>query len=361
MYHTPNLHGLRKRLIGRRFDEGWGLQHMKLYGVDDKIILSGANLSNDYFTDRQDRYHVFSSKPLTNFYERLHDAVCSISYQVVPKDIKAGFALEWTADCPEPVQHPKLFKRYATKLIYDQIRATPLKSCDFTADRPPTTIVYPSVQLSPLLEPHQSTEQPAVNAVLDMLTDPAHRKTVWHFTAGYFNVYKDYRTRLLKALGHGTIMTASPDANGFYKSPGPSGMLAAGYTLLSLRFLRDVAKNGRTESIALREWKKGVYGSPDRWTYHAKGLWLHPNSEESVGPSLTFIGSSNLTRRSQSLDLEATAIVITAEPELQKDFGKELAHLQQYTKKVSIADLETPDRRADLKTRIALWLCQGML
>ena len=41
MYHTPNLTGLRKKHIPRRVNEGWGLQHMKLYGVDDEIILSG--------------------------------------------------------------------------------------------------------------------------------------------------------------------------------------------------------------------------------------------------------------------------------------------------------------------------------
>lgn len=41
MYHTPNLTGLRKRLVPRRINEGWGLQHMKLYGVDDEIIMSG--------------------------------------------------------------------------------------------------------------------------------------------------------------------------------------------------------------------------------------------------------------------------------------------------------------------------------
>lgn len=41
MYHTPNLTGLRKRYIPRRINEGWGLQHMKLYGIDDEIILSG--------------------------------------------------------------------------------------------------------------------------------------------------------------------------------------------------------------------------------------------------------------------------------------------------------------------------------
>jgi CDP-diacylglycerol--glycerol-3-phosphate 3-phosphatidyltransferase len=41
MYHTPNLTGLRKQYIPKRINEGWGLQHMKLYGVDDEIIMSG--------------------------------------------------------------------------------------------------------------------------------------------------------------------------------------------------------------------------------------------------------------------------------------------------------------------------------
>lgn len=41
MYHTPNLTGLRKRVIPKRLNEGWGLQHMKLYGFDDEILLSG--------------------------------------------------------------------------------------------------------------------------------------------------------------------------------------------------------------------------------------------------------------------------------------------------------------------------------
>ena len=334
---------------------------MKLYGFDDEIILSGANLSNDYFTDRQDRYHLFSSSNLTKFYERLHDAVASVSYKVVPADNNAKFELNWTAPCPQPIESPKQFKRYTTDLIKDLIKARPLDHCEFTTDLPPTTIVYPLVQMTPLLEASQSTEQPAVNAVLDMLAQPEHKDTNWHFTAGYFNVYKDYRDRLLKALGTGTVITASPDANGFYKSPGPSGMLAAGYTLLSKRFLRDLKQVDRSDDVCLREWKKGIFGSPDRWTYHAKGLWIKPSSIESIAPSLTFLGSSNLTRRSHSLDLEATAVVITADLDLQHSLGKEVENLNQYTSPVTIADLSKPDRKADLKTVLALWLCQDML
>ena len=41
MYHTPNLTGIRKALLPNRINEGWGLQHMKLYGIDDEIIMSG--------------------------------------------------------------------------------------------------------------------------------------------------------------------------------------------------------------------------------------------------------------------------------------------------------------------------------
>ena len=43
MYHTPNFRGIKKRLVPRRFNEGWGLQHIKLYGMDDELILSGCN------------------------------------------------------------------------------------------------------------------------------------------------------------------------------------------------------------------------------------------------------------------------------------------------------------------------------
>jgi CDP-diacylglycerol---glycerol-3-phosphate 3-phosphatidyltransferase len=44
MFHTPNLTGLRKKWIPQRINEGWGLQHMKLYGVDDEIIMSGCEI-----------------------------------------------------------------------------------------------------------------------------------------------------------------------------------------------------------------------------------------------------------------------------------------------------------------------------
>ena len=45
MYHTPNLTGIRKAILPKRINEGWGLQHMKLYIVDNEIIMSGYVVS----------------------------------------------------------------------------------------------------------------------------------------------------------------------------------------------------------------------------------------------------------------------------------------------------------------------------
>jgi len=41
LYHTPNLKGIWRRIVPKRFNEGFGLQHTKIYGVDDEVIVSG--------------------------------------------------------------------------------------------------------------------------------------------------------------------------------------------------------------------------------------------------------------------------------------------------------------------------------
>jgi len=40
-YHTPKLRGIMKTVIPDRFNELIGLQHMKLYMIDNDLIISG--------------------------------------------------------------------------------------------------------------------------------------------------------------------------------------------------------------------------------------------------------------------------------------------------------------------------------
>lgn len=275
MYHTPNLRGLRKKVVPKRLNEGWGLQHMKLYGVDDEIIISGANLSDDYFTNRQDRYHVFSCPSLTDYFSRIHNAVCSISYRVLPAAAEhGGFALEWPESnpAPQPTDEPTAFKTAATAILAPLIRPqVPTKTLSTTG---PRTVVYPLAQFTPLLYPTDtSTEHPGLSAVLRLLSRDDWASSKWMFTAGYFNIHTQLKRLLLASKSvQGTVVTAAPEANGFYGSKGVSNMLPPAYTLLARRFLGDVVKMGKEQQIELREWRKGTIGKdPDAWTYHAKG------------------------------------------------------------------------------------------
>lgn len=71
LYQTPRLQVLWSKALPSRYNELVGLQHMKLYIADDCVLLSGANCSNDYFQERQDRYIQIEDPELANFYSEL--------------------------------------------------------------------------------------------------------------------------------------------------------------------------------------------------------------------------------------------------------------------------------------------------
>ncbi|KAL2814599.1 hypothetical protein BJX63DRAFT_420712 [Aspergillus granulosus] len=367
MFHTPNLTGLRKKWIPKRINEGWGLQHMKLYGIDDEIILSGANLSQDYFTNRVDRYHVFNSTELTDYYARIHNAICRLSFQVLPDPHHAaGYLLDWpsTNGAPSPLDNPEDFIAYSSTVLKPLIQPTSNQATP-EPKSPSQTFVYPVAQFTPLLKPDTSTEFPAVTTLLRLLSSsPAFSGARWLFTAGYFNIHPVLSSLLIASTStstshvstRGTVLTASPWANGFYGSPGVSGMLPAAYTHLSARFLDRVALAQRTNSIELKEWRRGTVGEPEGWTYHAKGLWVTLPKEEN--PSLTFVGSSNYTKRSYGLDLEVGALVVTGDEGLKKRLGAEQEWLQTHASVISREDLRKTERRVGWNVRLAMWIVE---
>ncbi|OAA57178.1 CDP-diacylglycerol-glycerol-3-phosphate 3-phosphatidyltransferase [Cordyceps fumosorosea ARSEF 2679] len=365
MYHTPNLTGLRKKYIPKRINEGWGLQHMKLYGVDDEIILSGANLSTDYFTNRQDRYHLFKSKQVTDHFFNIHHGVSSFSFLVTPSDQPAGFALTWPAtnSAPSPLDDPRGFIRGATTVLRPLLTAS---AGGHTSAPAPSALedtrVYLLGQMSQVTAaPDPSTELPVLTSVLTRLTSPAYRGASWTFTAGYFNPAPSL-TRLLldttAAPARGVVIAAAPEANGFYRSPGVSGLLPDAYTLLAKRFVHAAHHHpgGGENAVVLKEWRRGTVGHPGGWTYHAKGLWVAMPGEEEAGPSLSVVGSSNYTRRSYSHDLEVGALIVTRDAALKARLRDEQAWLQEHARPMTREDYSTNERRVGLKVRIAMWI-----
>ncbi|KAH6622376.1 CDP-diacylglycerol-glycerol-3-phosphate 3-phosphatidyltransferas-like protein [Boeremia exigua] len=375
MYHTPNLTGIRKKYIPRRINEGWGLQHMKLYGMDDEIIMSGANLSSDYFTNRQDRYHLFRSKDLTDYFAKVHDGVAKLSFDIQPssKEGSGGYTMTWPTSnpAPSPLDSPSQFKASAAKHLSHLL--TPSNSPPTTSSTPTTTTIYPVLSLVPLLS--TSTELPALTKILTALTRPPLTNSTWTFTAGYFNMTPAFRRLLLSTRpATGTVLTAHPHANGFYGSKGVSGMLPDAYTHLAKTFVRKVRHEGLDGSVALKEWKYGRVDQEGGWTYHAKGLWVSlPSVAAGTGtaaaaatadsaaagtpedPVLTVLGSSNYTKRSYSLDLEANVVIATTDAGLRRRLGEEVAWLNEHAAPVAEADFETPERKVSLGVRLSMW------
>ena len=359
--------------------------------------MRSANLSDDYFTNRLDRYLVFSSKELTDFYAKIHDAVCEISYELTPSEAPGGFDLNspHTRGIPDPVWHSKRYQAYAKDILQPLIQPKARQKMfpvEFSKEK---TFVYPLAQFDVLLGKARkrevldfevgtvtSTEKPILERLLTQFTrNPDLRPASWTFTAGYFNIDPDICSMLIAAapdaavLAPGkaaekacTVITASPWANGFYGSKGVSGMLPAAYTLLSRRFLRTVADEGKESVIQLKEWRRGTVGEPDGMTYHAKGLWitLPPQIDstgrkvEESGPSVAVVGSSNYTKRSYSLDLEIGALILTGDDGLKKKLKAETEWLQKDATVVTQDDLAKVDRRVGLRVRLSLWLVEAL-
>jgi CDP-diacylglycerol--glycerol-3-phosphate 3-phosphatidyltransferase len=66
------------RILPNPLNEVAGVFHIKIYVIDDQLILSGANLANEYFCDRLDRYLQIceGGNGLVDFYATLVDILC---------------------------------------------------------------------------------------------------------------------------------------------------------------------------------------------------------------------------------------------------------------------------------------------
>lgn len=363
MFQTPKLRGLRRMIIPKRVNETLGLQHMKFYGFDDdKLIISGANLSNDYFTNRQDRYHILKDCPgLVQYFKGLHDTISSLSFDLIPNEQSStdDFRVEWTSKiAPNPLVKTNQFKKAASLALASFLRNTKSPVENTTAQ----TIIFPLLQLSPLLvDRRESTLNTTMIKLLQLLSLPCFNDASWVFTAGYFNIEDQLLETLVKARNCiGTVITASEHANGFFKSGWPSSYIPNAYTLLEYKFLKAISQDQLNPNISLREWKRGIVNEPEGWSYHAKGIWITADSNSS-GPAVAITGSSNFTKRSNDLDLEASLLLITAEQQIQSELQQEINHLETYSNRKTMSNLRDSCNHIGLEVKILTSLLGNML
>ncbi|KAH0950734.1 hypothetical protein HN011_002330 [Eciton burchellii] len=327
LYHTPKLRGVMKAAIPDRFNELIGLQHMKLYIIDNDLIISGANLSNDYFTNRQDRYFVIEDcQELCDFYNKLIEKVMEFSFFLQPD---GSTSLNPAVDCHPYKGSQKIFTQEAASKIQTFFQNETEKRVNLDKAEADTW-VFPLIQMGQLNISHDSE-------VTLKLLQMAPAGTILKLATGYFNLTSDYSQAILKnnqATCH--FLTAHPTANGFFNAKGIAGGIPAAYTRIEESFFNLCERMEQQSRIRLWEFVK------PGWTYHAKGLWyILPGQQK---PSLTLIGSPNFGYRSVNRDLETQIAVVTRNEKLQDALHEEQTRLFSCAKPVTRKTFSQQDR-----------------
>ncbi|XP_068119419.1 CDP-diacylglycerol--glycerol-3-phosphate 3-phosphatidyltransferase, mitochondrial [Hyperolius riggenbachi] len=345
LFHTPNLRGLLRMLTPERFNETIGLQHMKVYLFDDNLILSGANLSDSYFTNRQDRYILLQGcSELADFFGELVQAVGDVSLQLQPDD---------SMEVEEGMEHPyegdkKKYCKAARQRVMEVIETARRKQCELHSasfqsgqpaliSEPPDTWVYPLVQMKPF-DIHID------ELVTETLLTEAERGDRLHLTTGYFNLTQGYMDLVLGTRADYDILLASPEVNGFFGARGIAGAIPSAYVHIERQFYNEVVRQRQEHRVKLSEYFR------DHWTFHAKGLWLYPAGQSM--PCLTLIGSPNFGYRSVHRDLEAQIALVTENQDLQQQLHQEQQNLYQRSSEVTAATFHHPSRFVKLWVKL---------
>uniref|UniRef100_A0A8B9KHB3 CDP-diacylglycerol--glycerol-3-phosphate 3-phosphatidyltransferase n=1 Tax=Astyanax mexicanus TaxID=7994 RepID=A0A8B9KHB3_ASTMX len=347
LYHTPDLRGLLRLLVPERFNETIGVQHIKVYLFDDSLIISGANLSDSYFTNRQDRYVLLEGcREVADFFAELVRAVSDVSLQLESDDSvhtkegmvhpykgnRTDFSTSAQKQIMEVINTARV-QQNLQDLEHSQDSDLELESGEERSD----TWVFPLVQMKPLgiwLD-EEVTQR--------LLWEAGGDSTVY-LTSGYFNLTRTYMRLVLGAAADYRILMASPEVNGFFGAKGVAGAIPEAYIHIAGQFYRQVCDLGQQSRIHLQE-----YHRPD-WTFHAKGLWYYLQGNSR--PCLTLIGSPNFGYRSVHRDIEAQIAIVTENEELQANLQQEQEMLYKRSTEVSSSTFKQPDRHVKLWVKL---------
>ena len=157
-----------------------------------------ANLSHDYFTNRQDRYIKFHKSPkLADLFAHLVDTVALHSFKLRP---------DGSTKTPSAMTMDPLSSRKAAGAFRESLRAAVRKILD-PVEVPPEnatdTLVFPLVQMG-----YYGIKQDEV--VTRMLLGGLQKSEQLYLASGYFNLPPDYISTILQGSGNYHVLAASP-------------------------------------------------------------------------------------------------------------------------------------------------------
>uniref|UniRef100_A0A8C9GE15 CDP-diacylglycerol--glycerol-3-phosphate 3-phosphatidyltransferase n=1 Tax=Piliocolobus tephrosceles TaxID=591936 RepID=A0A8C9GE15_9PRIM len=105
LFHNPLLGYILNKILPSRVKEVIGVMHMKIFICDDNIIISGANLSDSYLRNRQDRYLLIEHKLLSDSVHKIVNTIQDMSFT-----LNVDSTLQWESDLINPLKESYLFR-----------------------------------------------------------------------------------------------------------------------------------------------------------------------------------------------------------------------------------------------------------
>jgi CDP-diacylglycerol---glycerol-3-phosphate 3-phosphatidyltransferase len=350
----------QQMLLKNPYNEVAGVFHLKCYIVDDNIILTGANLSEEYFVDRVDRYLWLSDEiphdPSSNFtavidpphriqvdsttsliehYAKLIDVLCRHAepYSLNGQDEISNFSPRTSNEELEQELTDLLTIDACTdaERLYDEDQYVVSVESNEYDDKSTVAYAVPTFQapsgFARGLHSHVPRDTEVIASLIKTAAEDAvasHRFFQIRLASAYLNL----TNHLVVVLGQckGTsihLMTAGFISHGFKpnsKKVGNKGKawIPAVFDVLGRRCLEALQNMPTNSNDGCELSTKLWYYQRIGWTYHAKGMWLTESTtmdnRNIVDASSMCVaathGSGNFGGRSSYRDLESNLILI---------------------------------------------------
>mmetsp|Transcript_1670 Transcript_1670/g.2538 ORF Transcript_1670/g.2538 Transcript_1670/m.2538 type:complete len:434 (-) Transcript_1670:39-1340(-) len=257
-----------KTILPSPLNEAAGVFHIKSYIIDNDLILSGANLSQEYFYDRQDRYVRVHGGDLVEFYADLVKILSTRAYQY-PND--------------------------GTKASQEQFLNSIAKLFGQSTDKTDENVVayaIPTFQHPNLRLPFTSD----VDQIRNLLDATAKEGCSVKLASAYLNPTQAFISCLQKQHSC-ELLTAGPISHGFAPK---AGVKRRGDSV-PLYFLANSLDLKERNNLSVK-WYNRL-----GWTFHAKGLWIISPAGHLVA---AVVGSGNFGYRSEQRDIESNCVLI---------------------------------------------------
>ena len=307
-----------------------GVFHIKCYIIDDNLILSGANLSQEYFTDRQDRYTWFTNGGggLVEFYVELVNALCDYSH-VYDGVVNSKKKRRDEKDRNDLIQRVSNLMKGASNDC-----ATVFSTMDNNNDDP-SVVAY----AIPTFQSPSSLMSSSNDVVLtqNLISSAAKEHLILQLASAYLNPTRTLLQELAKLPNrHVQLLTAGPISHGFAPK---HGLARKG------DWVPQVFSTISKTLMQQQQYDVLWYSRPG-WTFHAKGMWItSPNIQHSLVAAM--VGSGNYGYRSWHRDVESNVIMVFpqmtshVQSSLQQEWKSlchfaDIAHFEQAAKNVLI-------------------------